>query len=52
MYDDKISTEELIKKFWELYDPIQKNKQGNDVSNNYRSAIFYTNDEQKVRNNL
>jgi len=47
-YDDSvISTEELIKRFWELHDPTQKNRQGNDKGNNYRSAIFYTNDTQK-----
>ncbi len=47
-YDDSvISTEDLIKSFWELHDPTQGNKQGNDVGNNYRSAIYYTTDEQK-----
>ncbi|WP_457608136.1 peptide-methionine (S)-S-oxide reductase MsrA [Nitratifractor sp.] len=47
-YDDsKISTEDLIKSFWELHDPTQKNRQGNDRGNNYRSAIFYTTPEQK-----
>ncbi len=46
-YDtSKISTEELIKHFWELHDPTQKNRQGNDIGNNYRSAIFYTNEKQ------
>jgi len=48
-YDDaKISTEDLIKSFWELHDPTQKDRQGNDRGNNYRSAIFYTTPEQKV----
>jgi peptide methionine sulfoxide reductase msrA/msrB len=48
-YDDaKISTEELIRSFWELHDPTQKNRQGNDRGNNYRSAIFYTTPEQKA----
>ncbi len=48
VYDDSIiSTEELIKRFWELHDPTQGNRQGNDKGNNYRSAIFYTNDTQK-----
>ncbi len=47
-YDDsKISTEDLIKSFWELHDPTQKNHQGNDFGNNYRSAIFYITKEQK-----
>ena len=48
-YDDsKISTEDLIKSFWELHDPTQKDRQGNDRGNNYRSAIFYTTPEQKT----
>jgi len=46
-YDDtKISTKELIKHFWELHDPTQGDRQGNDIGNNYRSAIFYTNETQ------
>ena len=44
---EKISTEELIKRFWELHDPTQLNRQGNDIGNNYRSAIYYTTKEQK-----
>ena len=48
VYDDsKISTEKLIKSFWELHDPTQPDGQGNDKGNNYRSALFYTNDTQK-----
>jgi len=49
VYDDsKISTETLVKSFWELHDPSQGDRQGNDRGNNYRSALFYTNDEQKT----
>ena len=48
VYDDsKISTEKLIKSFWELHDPTQGNRQGNDRGNNYRSALYYTNEGQK-----
>jgi len=48
VYDDsKISTKDLIKSFWELHDPTQKDHQGNDRGNNYRSAIFYTINKQK-----
>ncbi|HIP12363.1 MAG TPA: peptide-methionine (S)-S-oxide reductase [Arcobacter sp.] len=45
--NSKITSKELIKSFWELHDPTQKNRQGNDIGTNYRSAIFYTNDNQK-----
>ncbi len=48
VYDTKlVSTEFLIKNFWELHDPTQTNGQGNDKGNNYRSAIYWMNDEQK-----
>ena len=48
VYDDnKISTQDLIKAFWELHDPTQGDRQGNDIGNNYRSAIYYTTREQK-----
>ena len=48
VYDDsKITTKDLIKSFWEMHDPTQGNRQGNDRGNNYRSAIFYTTNEQK-----
>ncbi len=47
-YDtDKIPTIILIKSFWELHDPTQVDGQGNDIGNNYRSGIYYTNEEQK-----
>lgn len=47
-YDTKlIATEFLIKNFWELFDPTQINAQGNDQGNNYRSALYWTNDEQR-----
>jgi len=49
VYDDsKISAEKLIRDFWELHDPTQGNRQGNDRGNNYRSALFYTTPEQKT----
>lgn len=45
--NSKVSAKTLIKSFWELHDPTQINRQGHDVGNNYRSAIFYTNMNQK-----
>jgi peptide methionine sulfoxide reductase msrA/msrB len=46
-YDNKIITaEKLLKSFWELHDPTQLNKQGNDIGSNYRSAIYYTTKKQ------
>jgi len=48
IYDSsQVSTESLIKNFWEIHDPTQFNRQGNDVGNNYRSAIYWTTPEQK-----
>lgn len=47
-YDSSvISTDFLIKNFWEIHDPTQSNGQGNDIGDNYRSAIYWTNDDQK-----
>jgi peptide methionine sulfoxide reductase msrA/msrB len=43
----KVSAKELIKSFWELHDPTTKDKQGNDIGNNYRSGLFYTTENQK-----
>ncbi len=45
--NSKVKAKTLIKSFWELHDPTQVNAQGNDIGNNYRSAIFYTNSTQK-----
>lgn len=47
-YDPSIiSYETLLEIFWHLHDPTTLNRQGNDVGTQYRSAIFYHNDEQK-----
>ncbi|SZD73651.1 Peptide methionine sulfoxide reductase MsrA [Candidatus Ornithobacterium hominis] len=42
-----ISYAQLLDVFWVLHDPTTLNRQGNDVGTQYRSAIFYHNDEQK-----
>src|SRR5207244_9488341 len=47
-YDPSIiSYDKLLEIFWHLHDPTTLNRQGNDVGTQYRSAIFYQNDEQK-----
>jgi len=47
-YDPKkVSYDELLEIFWKTHDPTTLNKQGADVGTQYRSAIFYHNDEQK-----
>jgi len=47
-YDPKkITSEELLRTFWESHDPTQGNRQGNDVGTQYRSAVYWTTDEQR-----
>ena len=43
----KISYADLLRVFFEEHDPTQGMRQGNDVGTQYRSAIYYTTDEQK-----
>ncbi|HVO89919.1 MAG TPA: peptide-methionine (S)-S-oxide reductase MsrA [Casimicrobiaceae bacterium] len=43
----RISFRQLLEFFFQVHDPTTRNRQGNDVGTSYRSAIFYTSDEQK-----
>jgi peptide-methionine (S)-S-oxide reductase len=43
----KVSYRKLLELFFQIHDPTTHNRQGNDVGASYRSAIFYTSDEQK-----
>lgn len=47
-YDEKeISFDELLQIFWKTHDPTTLNRQGGDVGTQYRSAVFYHNEEQR-----
>jgi methionine-S-sulfoxide reductase len=43
----KISYDEMLEIFWKTHNPTTLNQQGNDVGTQYRSVIFYHNEEQK-----
>jgi peptide-methionine (S)-S-oxide reductase len=44
---DVITFREILEFFFQIHDPSTKNRQGNDIGRSYRSAIFYTSDEQR-----
>ena len=45
---DKTSFRKILEYFFQIHDPTTKNRQGNDMGASYRSAIFYTSEEQKA----
>ncbi len=48
MFDtDKVSYQKLLDAFWGMHNPTTLNRQGPDVGDQYRSAIFYHTEEQK-----
>jgi peptide-methionine (S)-S-oxide reductase len=45
---EQLSYRDLLEFFFQIHDPTTKNRQGNDIGASYRSAIFYTTDEQRT----
>ena len=43
----KITFRDLLEFFFQIHDPTTMNRQGNDIGASYRSAVFYTSDEQR-----
>ena len=44
---EQVSYRDLLELFFQIHDPTTKNRQGNDLGASYRSAVFYTSDDQK-----
>ena len=44
---ERLRYRDLLEFFFQIHDPTTQDRQGNDVGSSYRSAIFYTSDEQK-----
>jgi peptide-methionine (S)-S-oxide reductase len=44
----RVSTEDVVRTFWEAHDPTQGYRQGNDLGTQYRSAVYWTTPEQEA----
>jgi len=44
----QVSTLEILRIFWEHHDPTQGNRQGNDIGTQYRSAIYFNSEDQRI----
>jgi peptide-methionine (S)-S-oxide reductase len=44
----KIGFRQILEFFFQIHDPTTRNRQGNDTGTSYRSAIFYTSEEQRL----
>jgi peptide-methionine (S)-S-oxide reductase len=44
----KIKLKKILEKFWEIHDPTSLDKQGADIGTQYKSIIFYTDNNQKI----
>ena len=44
---NEVSFTQVLEVFWKVHDPTTLNQQGNDIGTQYRSAVYYTNNEQK-----
>ncbi len=50
VFDPQVITyDQLLEVFWKTHDPTSLNRQGGDVGTQYRSAIFFTDDDQKTK---
>ncbi len=49
VFDSSRTTlDNMLRVFWENHDPTQGNRQGNDIGTQYRSAIYFANDAQRL----
>ncbi|RVU26012.1 peptide-methionine (S)-S-oxide reductase [Sandaracinomonas limnophila] len=50
VFDSKVvSVDKLLEIFWQTHDPTTLNRQGHDIGTQYRSAVFFHNEEQKAK---